>query len=146
MKQAPTFQLQNTRGEDIELPQKGVVVLYFYPKANTPGCTKEAKKFSELYPQFVQAGALVFGVSPDPHSKVCSFNDKHAFNHELLADPEHEVAEKYGVWKKKQMFGNEFWGVQRTTFLIKDGEILKEYKHKPGKTEQEILEYVQKLE
>ena len=144
-KQAPTFNLQNTTGEQTTLPEQGIVVLYFYPKANTPGCTKESKAFSELYPQFIEAGALVFGISPDAHSKVCSFNDKYSFNHELLADPEHEAAEAYGVWGQKSMFGNKYMGVQRTTFVIKDGKLLKEFKHKPGKTEEEVLEYVKEL-
>lgn len=144
-RKAPPFSLQDTSGKEITLPKKGVVVLYFYPKADTPGCTKESKAFSELYPQFIEAGALVLGVSPDAHKKICSFHDKYSFSHELLADPEHTAAEAYGVWTQKSMFGNKYMGVKRTTFVIKDGKILKEYKHKPGKTEQEVLEYVQEL-
>lgn len=145
MKQAPSFTLPNTQGEDISLPEKGIVVLYFYPKANTPGCTIEAKKFSELYPQFVEAGALVIGISPDPHNKVCKFSEKYDFNHVMLADEEHEVCESYGVWKQKSMFGKKYMGVERTSFLIQDGKIIKEYKHKPGKTEEEILTDIQEL-
>lgn len=145
-RKSPTFTLPDTNSNEITLPEKGIVVLFFYPKADTKGCTIEAKKFSELYPKFVEAGALVIGVSPDPHSNVCKFSEKYSFNHAMLADEEHEVCEAYGVWTKKQMYGNEYMGVNRTTFLIQDGKIIKEYKHKPGKTEEEILADVQELQ
>ncbi|MFT4250824.1 MAG: peroxiredoxin [Candidatus Woesearchaeota archaeon] len=142
---APHFTLENTQGEQVSLPKKGLLILYFYPKANTPGCTKEAKKFSELYPEFIKAKAMVWGVSPDPISNVCTFQEKHDFAHTLLADPEHKIAEKYGVWKEKNMYGKKYWGVERTTFVIQDGQILNKFKHRPEKTEEEILEYVQNL-
>lgn len=144
-KKAPEFTLTNQDEEEVSLPKKGIVVLYFYPKANTPGCTREAKKFSELHPQFVEAGAMVWGVSPDETAKVCKFSDKYEFSHQLLADPEHEVCEAYDVWGEKSMFGKKYMGVNRTTFVIKDGKILEEFTHKPGKTEQEVLEFVKEL-
>ena len=143
---ASEFKLKNQEEKEVSLPEKGILVLYFYPKVDTPGCTTEAKKFSELYPKFIEAGALVWGVSPDPLTAVCKFNDKYEFSHDLLADKDHKVAEAYGVWGQKQMFGNKYMGINRTTFVIKDKKILKEFKHKPGKTEQEVLEYIQNLQ
>lgn len=144
-REAPTFTLTDQNEEEVSLPENGIVVLYFYPKADTPGCTREAKKFSDLYADFVDAGAFVWGVSPDETPKVCKFSDKYEFSHTLLADPEHEVCESYGVWGEKSMFGKKYMGVNRTTFVIKGGQILEEFKHKPGKTEEEVLEYVQEL-
>lgn len=144
---APTFTLKNHEGNDIRLPEKGTVVLYFYPKADTPGCTKEGKTFTELYPDFIKAGALVLGVSPDPVDKIKKFCDKYGFAHALLSDPDHAVAEKYGAWGKKQMYGKEYEGILRKTYLIQDGKIVQTWeKHRPGKTEQEVLEAVQELE
>ncbi len=142
---APTFSLPDQTEKTISLPEKGVVVLFFYPKANTPGCTTEAKKFSELYPKFIEAGALVWGISPDPHKKVCSFHEKYSFEITLLADEEHSVAEAYGVWKEKSFMGKKYMGINRTTFVIRDKKILKEFSHKPGKTEEEVLAYVESL-
>jgi peroxiredoxin Q/BCP len=140
-KQAPSFTLVDQNKEDVSLPEKGIVVLYFYPK----GCTIEAKKFTEIYPDFIEAGAMVMGISPDPIDGVCKFSEKYDFSHTLLADPEHKVCEAYEVWEEKNMYGNKYMGVNRTTFVIKDQEILKEFKHKPGTTEQEVLEYVNNL-
>lgn len=142
---AKKFTLKNVEGEKVSLPEKGIVVLYFYPKADTPGCTIEGKVFSKLYPEFIEAGAFVFGVSPDSVDKICNFSDKYGFSHSLLADPDHKVAEKYGVWKEKSMFGKKYFGVDRKTFLIVDGEIVQEWKHKPGKTEREVLEAIKEL-
>ncbi len=139
MENAPTFTLIDTEDEKVTLPKKGTVVLYFYPKANTPGCTIEAKEFKELYPKFIEAGAMVWGVSPDPLSAVCDFRDKYSFPFTMLADPEHKVAEKYGVWKKRSFMGKSYMGIERTTFLIADGKIVKQWKHKPGKTEKDVL-------
>ena len=145
MTKAPSFTLKNTSGEEVSLPEQGIVVLYFYPKANTPGCTIESKKFSELYPEFVDAGAFVFGISPDPHDKVCKFAEKYDFAHALLADEDHAVAEDYGVWGEKSFMGRKYMGVTRKTFLVVDGKIVKEYAHKPGKTEEEILTDIKAL-
>lgn len=139
---APTFTLKNTKGEDVTLPEKGIVVLYFYPKVDTPGCTIEGKKFTELYPEFIEAGAFVFGVSWDPVSAVCDFSEKYGFTHTMLSDPDFIVAEKYGVKFEDPEFGTS---LKRKTFLIQDGAIVKEYVHEPGKTEQEILLDVKNL-
>jgi len=145
MRKAPTFTLKNAAQEDVTLPKKGIVVLYFYPKVDTPGCTIESKKFSELYPEFIDAGAFVFGISPDPLNKVCKFSEKFDFAHTLLADEDHKVAEAYDVWHPKKFMGKEFLGVNRKTFLIVNGEIVQEFDHKPGKTEEEILSVIKAL-
>lgn len=142
---APTFTLKDQEENELTLPKKGIVALYFYPKVDTKGCTIEAKKFTELYPQFVEAGAFVWGVSPDPLKAVCKFQDKYEFSHTLLADEDHAVAQAYGVWGEKSMYGKTYMGITRTTFVIKDQEILEEFKHKPGKTEEEVLEFVKQL-
>ena len=146
MKQAPNFKLLDTNNNEVTLPKKGIIILYFYPKANTPGCTIQSKTFSKLYPEFIEEGTLILGISPDPHKKVCNFREKYSFTHELLADTEHEAAEAYGVWKQKSMFGKKYMGVVRTSFLIKDEKIIKEYAHKPGTTEKEILKDIKELQ
>lgn len=137
---APPLTLQNVHGEEINIDTQRPCVLYFYPKAGTPGCTTEAKAFSETYPEFNDIGVPVYGVSPDSVEDVCSFQDDHGFKHELLADPKNNAAETYGVWGKKQMFGNEYYGVTRSTFLLDEGTVVKAWKHKPDKTEQQVLQ------
>jgi peroxiredoxin Q/BCP len=100
------------------------LVLYFYPKDNTPGCTTEAKDFSEYSQQFQELGADVIGVSPDSEKSHCKFIDKHNLSIQLLSDPEHKVIEAYGVWRLKKFMGKEYMGVVRSTFLISpDGKI-----------------------
>jgi peroxiredoxin Q/BCP len=94
------------------------VVLYFYPKDNTPGCTVEANEFREVQPELESAGAVVLGVSPDSIKSHCKFVQKLDLNFQLLADVEHAVSEKYGVWVEKNMCGKRYMGIQRTTFLI----------------------------
>lgn len=145
MTKAPTFTLKDTEENDVTLPAKGRVVLFFYPKANTPGCTIETKKFNDLYPKFIDNDTFVFGLSPDPLKNVCKFSDKYEFVVPLLADEDHSVAEAYGVWGPKKFMGREYEGVTRTTFLVVDGEIVQEWKHKPGKTEEEVLAAVKEL-
>src|SRR5512147_2567825 len=94
------------------------VVLYFYPKDDTPGCTREACDFRDALPDFKKGKAAVLGVSILDTASKAKFARKHKLNFPLLADPDHEVAEKYGVWKKKSMYGKSFMGLARTTFLI----------------------------
>jgi peroxiredoxin Q/BCP len=93
-------------------------VLYFYPKDNTPGCTKEAKQFTEKKKEFEELDAQIIGISPDSIESHRKFKDKHSLDVKLLSDPEHDVLEKFGVWQKKKMFGREFYGVVRSTFLL----------------------------
>ena len=105
------------------------IVLYFYPKDNTPGCTTEAKEFSQLLNEFEKLGAIVIGVSPDSPKKHCNFIEKHGLEITLLSDENKEVLKAFGVWGKKKMYGKEYEGVIRSTFIINpEGEIVKEYK------------------
>lgn len=94
------------------------VVLYFYPKDNTAGCTVEAQEFEALLPEFEQIGVAVLGSSPDSVESHEKFAAKQGLSFPLLSDTDHAVAEKYGVWVEKQLYGRKFWGVQRATFLI----------------------------
>ena len=117
---APDFTLPAHDGSSVTLSDlRGRrVVLYFYPKADTPGCTIQACEFRDRQPQIQEKGAVILGVSPDPVDEVRAFHEKFALPFTLLADEDHAVCEAYGVWKLKQMFGNEFWGAERSTFLI----------------------------
>lgn len=94
------------------------LILYFYPKDDTPGCTTEAKDFTELSPEFNQLGAKIIGISPDSEKSHCRFTEKHNLLIQLLSDPEHQIAEAYGVWGLKKFMGKEYMGIIRSTFLI----------------------------
>jgi peroxiredoxin Q/BCP len=119
-KEAPPFCLPDKDGKQVCLKGfKGKwLVLYFYPKDNTSGCTLEAVHFTQARNVFRKMGAEIVGVSPDTMESHCSFADKHKLEITLLSDAEHKVLESYGVWQKKKMYGKEFWGVVRSTFLI----------------------------
>jgi len=119
-KEAPDFCLLDENGQKVCLNDfKGKwVVLYFYPKDNTPGCTKEAENFSELLPEFEKLGAVVIGVSPDSVESHKKFKEKRDLKVKLLSDESREVLKAYGVWQKKKMYGREYMGVVRTTYLI----------------------------
>lgn len=148
-KKSPAFNLPSQSGDKIRLSSlKGApVVLYFYPKDNTPGCTVEAKEFRDSLRDFKRAGAEVIGISPDSVDSHCKFIDKQGLNFTLLADTEHVVAEKYGVWVEKNMYGRKFWGVQRATFLIDaEGRIARLWpKVKPKGHAREVLAAVKAL-
>lgn len=141
--QAPGFELATDRGEDLRLDDlRGRrVVLYFYPKDDTSGCTKEACGFRDALPEFDAQDAVVLGVSPDDVGSHEKFRDKYDLNFPLLADTDHSVAEAYGAWGKKKLYGREYEGVLRSTFLIDaDGRIEKIYrKVKPAEHADEIL-------
>jgi len=125
---APDFTLPRDGGGEVTLSElKGTpVVLYFYPKDNTPGCTKEAIAFSGDAQAFADAGAQVFGISKDSVKKHDNFVAKHGLSVPLLSDENGTVCEDYGVWKEKSMYGKTFWGIERSTFLIGgDGKIAK---------------------
>lgn len=94
------------------------LVLYFYPKDNTPGCTTEAQDFTELFSEFTTVGAKIIGVSPDSATSHCKFIDKHNLSITLLTDPKHQLIEAYGAWRLKKFMGKEYMGVARSTFLI----------------------------
>lgn len=117
---APSFCLANQDNEQVCLSDfKGKwIVLYFYPKDNTPACTLEAKHFSDVVDEFALYNAAVIGVSPDSVDSHCKFKDKHGLSIQLLSDPDHTTLKDYGVWKPKKMYGKEFLGVIRSTFLI----------------------------
>ena len=117
---APEFSLQSGEGETVKLKDfKGKqVVFYFYPKDNTSGCTKQACDFRDTQPAIKKAGAVVLGVSPDSVASHEKFAAKFELPFTLLADPDHAVAEKYGVWVEKSMYGRKYMGIERTTFLI----------------------------
>lgn len=119
---APKFTLENQDGEKVALSGLAgkTVVLYFYPKADTPGCTTQACGIRDRGADYKKAGAVVLGVSPDEPQKLAKFRDKYGLDFTLLADPEHKVAEKYGVWVEKSMYGKKYMGVQRATFIIDD--------------------------
>jgi len=128
---APGFTLEADDGSRIGLDQlRGRrVVLYFYPRDDTPGCTTEACEFRDLGPRFEEEGVVVLGVSPDGVESHRKFKEKHELDFPLLADEDHRVAEAYGVWKEKSMFGRRFWGVERSTFLIdEEGRIEKAWR------------------
>jgi len=119
-KKAPDIMLPDQDGETFKLSKlKGQpIVVYFYPKDDTSGCTSEAKDFTELLGQFEEAGAVVVGISPDTPAKHTKFREKHDLTVRLLADEEKKAAEAYGVWVEKSMYGRKYMGVERSTFLI----------------------------
>jgi peroxiredoxin Q/BCP len=119
---APDFTLPDQRGEPVTLSDfRGRrVVLYFYPKADTPGCTTQACGVRDHRADYETAGAVVLGVSPDAPKKIAKFDEKFDLGFPLLGDVDHAVAESYGVWVKKSMYGREYMGNERTTFVIDD--------------------------
>lgn len=140
---APDFTLPDQRGEPVSLSSlRGkTVVLYFYPKADTPGCTTQACGVRDHRGDYDRAGAIVLGVSPDPVKKVKAFDDKYGLAFPLLADADHSVAEAYGVWGEKSMYGRKYMGVERTTFVIgADGVIQEVFRSvKPAKHDELVL-------
>ncbi len=125
-KPAPEFELKNDAGESVKLSDlRGKpVVLYFYPKDDTPGCTTQACGIRDAYEEFERAGAVVLGVSPDDEKSHVKFRDKYELPFALLADPDHAVAERYGVWGEKKYMGRTYLGVMRSTFVIgADGNV-----------------------
>ncbi len=122
---APVFSGLNQNGEQISLADfKGKkVILYFYPKDNTPGCTAESCNLSDNYQMWLSKGYEVVGVSPDKVASHKKFADKFQFGFNLIADPETEILQAYGVWGEKSMYGKKYMGVLRTTFIIEDGII-----------------------
>jgi peroxiredoxin Q/BCP len=118
--EAPDFELTSDSGDRVRLSQfRGQpVVLYFYPKDDTPGCTTQACAIRDNYDDFQERGAVVLGVSPDDETSHVKFKQKHGLPFTLLADPEHEVSEQYGVWGERKYMGKTYMGVERSTFLI----------------------------
>ena len=123
---APDFDLETPDGRVKLADFAGkTVVLYFYPKDDTAGCTKEAQEFTALAPEFAKAGVTVIGVSKDTIAKHRKFADKYGLTIPLGSDPEGAVVERYGSWVEKSMYGRKYMGIDRSTFLIKDGKVVK---------------------
>lgn len=143
---APDFTLKNDQDEDVTLSDfKGKkVVLYFYPKDNTPGCTKEACSFRDVYDDILEAGAVVIGISKDNASSHQRFRNKNNLPFYLLSDPDNSVIEAYGAWQEKKMYGKTFMGIVRSTFIIdENGILIKVYpKVKPDAHGKEVLEAI----
>jgi peroxiredoxin Q/BCP len=148
-KKAPDFKLPDEAGKTIQLSKlKGrPVVVYFYPKDDTSGCTQEAKDFSCLAADFAAAGAEIIGISPDSAASHQKFKAKHGLSVHLLADEKKEAAQAYGVWVEKSMYGKKYMGIERSTFLIdKSGKLVKSWRkvRVPGHAE-EVLAAVRSL-
>jgi len=125
-KPAPDFELTSDDGETVRLSElRGrPVVLYFYPKDDTPGCTTQACELRDAYDEFRERGVEILGVSPDREASHRKFKSKYELPFTLLADPEHEVAERYGVWKQRSYRGRKYMGIERSTFVIDaDGNV-----------------------
>ena len=140
--QAPDFTLPDQNGEDLTLSElRGqTVVLYFYPKADTPGCTTQACGIRDHRSDYADTGARVIGVSPDEVGAVAKFAAKYDLDFTLLADADHKVAEAYGTWGEKSMYGKRYWGVQRATFLIDaEGTIARVFPKVSPKTHDEVV-------
>lgn len=146
---APDFTLSRDGGDQISLNKlRGKkVVLYFYPKADTPGCTKEAIAFNGMKRLFEQAGAVILGVSADPVRAQDKFRDKYSLTFPLVSDETHEMLEAYGVWGEKSMYGKTYMGIERVTYLIDgNGKIAKVWpKVKVDGHAEEVLEAVKAL-
>jgi peroxiredoxin Q/BCP len=125
---APEFELTSDAGETVSLAslRGSPVVLYFYPKDDTPGCTAQACGIRDAFAEFRAKGAVVLGVSPDDEASHVEFRDKYSLPFTLLADPDHAVAERYGVWGEREYKGRKYMGIARTTFLIDaEGKVAK---------------------
>jgi peroxiredoxin Q/BCP len=148
-KKAPAFSLKDQDGKTHRLADDAgrPVVLYFYPKDDTPGCTKESCAFRDNLPAFKKSKAAIFGVSILDETSKKRFADKFDLTFPLLADADHAVAEKYGVWQKKSLYGRQFMGIVRTTFLIDaDGKIAKRWDNvKVDGHAEDVLAAVQQL-
>jgi peroxiredoxin Q/BCP len=146
---APAFTLPADDGQRVRLADlKGQpVVLYFYPRDDTPGCTREACAFRDQQAKLKKLGAVVLGVSADSSESHGKFRDKYRLNFPLLADVDHQVAEKYGAWREKNMYGKKSMGIQRSTFLIgPDGKVVKVWKQvKVDGHDEQVLAAVREL-
>ena len=141
--EAPEFELPDQDGRPVKLSDfRGQsVAVYFYPKANTPGCTTQACGVRDHHADYAAAGATVLGISPDPVKKVKKFHEKYDLGFALLADEDHAVAESYGVWVEKSMYGKTYFGNERTTFIVdpegRVAEVLR--KVKPAEHDELVL-------
>ena len=128
---APAFTTVTDAGKTVSLSDFAgkYVVLYFYPKDDTPGCTKEACAFRDAQAEFSKRGVFVLGVSPDDEKSHAKFRDKYSLNFPLLTDPEHKIADAFGAWREKNMYGKKSMGVQRSTYILdREGKVAKVWK------------------
>tara|TARA_B100000929_G_scaffold204291_1_gene162542 strand:+ start:861 stop:1313 length:453 start_codon:yes stop_codon:yes gene_type:complete len=147
-KKAPNFKLQSTSNEIIELNmlKSKFIVLYFYPKDDTPGCTLETKDFNLLLSKFKKNNCSIFGISKDNLKSHFKFKNKYGVKFDLLADEKKEAIKAYKVWGKKKFLGREFMGLIRSTFLIKDKKIIKEWRSVKVKDHaKEVLNFIEEL-
>ena len=121
----PLFKLKNQTGDEIKLPTKEDTVIYFYPKADTPGCTKESCDFQSSLRKFNNLKVKVYGISKDPVNKQSKFADKYKLKFDLLSDENEKICEKFGTWVTKSMYGKTYKGIERSTFLISKGKVIK---------------------
>ena len=146
---APDFTLPDQDGAPVSLADlRGrTVVLYFYPRASTPGCTTQACGVRDHLPAYEDAGAVVLGVSPDPVKKVKKFHDDEGLNFTLLADADHEVCEAYGTWAEKSMYGRTYWGALRATFVIDAAGVVRHVipKVSPKTHDEQVLAVLEEL-
>jgi thioredoxin-dependent peroxiredoxin len=139
---APDFTLPDQDGREVSLADFAgrTLVLYFYPRANTPGCTTQACGIRDRAADYEAPGAVVVGVSPDPVAAVKKFHGGQSLNFTLLADEDHAVCERYGVWGEKSMYGRKIWGAQRATFIIDgDGTVAKVFPKVSPKTHDDLV-------
>ncbi len=145
---APALNLKSNEGKTVKLSdyKDKFIVLYFYPKDDTPGCTTEACNFRDEFKQITKIGAVILGVSPDDVTKHQKFIAKYELPFPLLADTDRKVCQAYGVWVEKNMYGKKYMGVQRSTFIIKNGKILHIFpKVKPKEHSAEVVDVLKTL-
>lgn len=149
-KKAPAFTMTSDSGEKVRLADfaGSPVVLYFYPADDTPGCTREACAFRDRKKEIEKLGAVILGVSPNTEESHAKFRDKYELNFPLLVDADHKVAEKYGAWREKNMYGKKSMGVQRSTYLIgPDGKVAKVWKRvQVDGHDQQVIDALTELE
>ena len=145
---APDFTLFDKDGNEVSLSDFSgkKIVLYFYPKDNTPGCTRQACAFAEAFEKFKELDAVVIGISKDSVSSHVKFAEKYSLPFVLLSDPEHKVIEAFGAWQEKKNYGKTYFGTVRSTFIIDENGIIEKVmpKVKPDTNAAEILEYLEK--
>jgi thioredoxin-dependent peroxiredoxin len=141
---APDFTLPDQHGNEVSLSglRGQTVVVYFYPKADTPGCTAQACGVRDHRSDYERAGAVVLGVSPDPVRRIAAFAEKYGLEFPLLADADHKVAKAYGVWVQKSMYGRKYMGVERSTFVVgPDGKVADVFRRvKPAEHDALVLD------
>ena len=143
----PSFKLNNQEGVSVKFPTKEMTIIYFYPKADTPGCTKESCEFQSNLKKFNKFETTVFGISKDSVQRQSKFAEKYKLKFNLLSDESEKICEKFGVWVNKSMYGRTYKGIERSTFLVgKNGKILKIWrKVKVNNHVEEVLDTIKEF-